>query len=54
MSMPANNVFVYLHLCEVVHIIAMTLSAEIWHFGDSETSVMSYLIQNICKTSQVR
>ena len=31
--------------------ITMTLSAEISHFGCSETSVMSDLIQNICKTS---
>ena len=34
--------------------IAMTLSAEIWRFGYSKTYVMSDLIQNIWKTSQVR
>ena len=31
----------------------MTLRAEIWLLGYSETSVMSDLTLNICKTSQV-
>ena len=31
----------------------MTLSAEIWRLGCSETSVTIDIIQNICKTSQV-
>ena len=31
----------------------MTLSAKIWRIGCSETFVMSDLIQNIGKTSQV-
>ena len=31
----------------------MTLNAEIWRLGCSETSVMSDLIQNIGKTGQV-
>ena len=34
--------------------IAMTLSAEVWCLGCSKLSVMSDLIQNIKKTSQVR
>ena len=32
----------------------MTLSAEIWRFGYSKPYVMSDLIQNIWKTSQIR
>ena len=34
--------------------VAMTLSAEIWRFGCSKPYVMSDLIQNIWKPSQVR
>ena len=34
--------------------IAMTLSAEIWRFSYSKLYVMSELIQNIWKTSQIR
>ena len=32
----------------------MTLGVETWHFGYSETSIISDLIQNNQKTSQVR
>ena len=54
MSSPSNNVACLLTFAWHWTRIAMTLSAEIWHFGYSKPYVMSDLIQNIWKTSQVR
>ena len=51
---PANNFACLLTFAWRWTRIAMTLSAEIWRFGYSKPYVMSDLIQNIWKTSQVR
>ena len=53
-SSPSNNVACLLTFAWRRTRIAMTLSAEIWRFGYSKPYVMSDLIQNIWKTSQVR
>ena len=53
-SSPSNNVACLLTFAWRWTRIAMTLSAEIWRFGYSKPYVMSDLIQNIWKTSQVR
>ena len=51
---PPNNVACLLTFAWRWTRIAMTFSAEIWRFGYSKPYVMSDLIQNIWKTSQVR
>ena len=53
-SSPCNNVACLLAFAWRWIRIAMTLSAETWRFGYSKPYVMSDLIQNIWKTSQVR
>ena len=53
MSRPASDVVCLLRFAWRWSRIAMTVSAEIWRLGCSETSVMSDLIQNIGKTSKV-
>ena len=53
-SSPSNNVACILTFAWRRTRIAMALSAEIWRFGYSKPYVMSDLIQNIWKTSQVR
>ena len=53
-SNPSNNVACLLTFAWRWTRIAMALSAEIWRFGYSKPYVMSDLIQNIWKTSQVR
>ena len=52
-SSPSYNVACLLTFAWRWTRIAMTLSAEIWRFGYSKPYVMSDLIQNIWKTSQV-
>ena len=53
-STPSNSVVCLLTFAWHWTRITMTLSAETWHFGYSETSVMSDLIQNNQTTSQIR
>ena len=53
-SSPSNSVACLLTFAWRRTRIAMTLSADIWRFGYSKPYVMSDLIQNIWKTSQVR
>ena len=53
-SSPSNNVACLLTFAWRWTRIAMTFSAEFWRFGYSKPYVMSDLIQNIWKTSQVR
>ena len=53
-SSQSNNVACLLTFAWRWARIAMTFSAEIWRFGYSKPYVMSDLIQNIWKTSQVR
>ena len=53
-SSPSNNVACLLTFAWRWTRIAMTLNAEIRRFGYSKPYVMSDLIQNIWKTSQVR
>ena len=53
-SMPSNNVVCLLKFAWRWTRIAMALGVKIWCLGYSETSVMSDLILNIRKTSQVR
>ena len=52
-SNPSNNVACLLTFAWRWTRIAMTLSAEIWHFGCSEPYVMSDLIQNIWKPAKL-
>ena len=52
-SSPSNNVACLLTLAWRWTRITMTLSAEIWRFGYSKPYVISDLIQNTWKTSQV-
>ena len=53
-SSPPNNVTCLLTFAWSWTRIAMPLSAEIWRSGYSKPYVLSDLIQNIWKTSQVR
>ena len=53
-STPSNSVVCLLTFAWRWTRITMTSNAETWQFGDSETSVMSDLIQNNRNTSQVR
>ena len=53
-SSPSNNVACLLTFAWRWTCIPMTISAEILRFGYSKPYVMSDLIQNIWKTSQVR
>ena len=53
-SSPSNTVACLMTFAGRWTCIAIALSAEIWRFGYSKPYDMSYLIQNIWKTSQVR